>query len=486
MDITKATLSEMAKKLHAKEISSVELTKMHLERIKKWQPKLNAFTVVTEDTALKQAEQADKKLAGKKAGVLTGIPCALKDVFSETGVETTACSNILRGYQPPFDATTVAKLRDEGCVFVGHTNTDEFTMGSSTQTSCFGPTRNPWDMERVAGGSSGGSAAAVSANLCGFALGTDTGGSIRQPAAFCGCSGLKVTYGRVSRSGVMSMASSLDTIGPLGKSCEDLALVMQSLAGADAKDSTTPPNKVPDYTKELTKKLKGLTIGIPEEYFIKGLEGEIEEAVRNAIKEYEKLGMKTKKISLPHSKYALPVYYIIAPSEISANMSRYDGVRFGPAVKNAKNLQEFYEENRAKGFGDEVKRRIMLGTYALSSGYYDAYYLKAQKVRTLIARDFESAFKDVDLIMAPVTPGTAFKVGENEDDPVKMYLEDIFTIPASLAGIVGLSVPCGFDKKKLPIGLQILGPQFSEDLALAAGHQYQLATDFHTHFPNLK
>ena len=434
---------------------------------------------MNEESALEQAKEADEKISDGRAGVLTGVVCGLKDVFCEKGVETTACSNILKGFKPPYDATSVAKLREAGVVFVGHTNTDEFTMGASTENSAFGVTKNLWDKKRVAGGSSGGSAVAVSANMCTFAMGTDTGGSIRQPASFCGCTGLKVTYGRVSRSGVMPMASSLDTIGPLAKTCEDAAHILEIIAGRDKEDSTTPEVKAGDYVKNLNKDLKGMTIGVPKEYFIEGIGDEVEKAVRTGVKEFEKMGVRVKEISLPHTKYAVPVYYIIAPSEISANMSRYDGVRFGPAAEKADSLQDFYMKNRSHGFGDEVKRRIMIGTYALSSGYYDAYYLKAQKVRTLIKQDFEKAFKEVDLILAPTSPTTAFDIGENSEDPLKMYLSDIFTVASSLAGLCGVSVPCGFDKNKLPVGLQIIGPQFGEAKILNAGHQYQCATRWH-------
>ncbi len=485
MSILDLSISELHTKLLRKEFSSVELTKACFERIKKLNAKLNAFVSVNEEQALKQAKEADKLIAEKRAGPLTGIPCGLKDVFCEKGMETTACSRILKGFKPPYDATSVAKLRAAGVVFIGHTNTDEFTMGASTETSCFGVTRNPWNMDKVAGGSSGGSAASVTSGMCAFAMGTDTGGSIRQPAAFCGCAGLKVTYGRISRKGVMAMASSLDTIGPLAKSSEDLAIILKTIAGTDPGDSTTPKVSVPDYAKEITKNLKGLTAGVPKEYFIKGISADVEKKVREAVAVFEKLGVKIREISLPHTKYAVPVYYIIAPSEISANMSRYDGVRYGPAATEAKSLREFYSTNRSKGFGDEVKRRIMIGTYALSAGYYDAYYLRAQKVRTLIREDFEKAFSKVDFILAPTSPTTAFGVGENSDDPLKMYLADIFTVAPSLAGVCGLNVTCGFDSGNLPVGLQIIGPQFGEALVLRAGHQYEKATEWSKVVPAL-
>jgi aspartyl-tRNA(Asn)/glutamyl-tRNA(Gln) amidotransferase subunit A len=393
------------------------------------------------------------------------LPIGVKDNFCELGVTSEACSNILKGYVSPYEGTVVSKLREMGAVFLGHTNTDEFTMGASTETSSYGVTRNPSDTERVAGGSSGGSAAAVAAGMCVWALGTDTGGSIRQPAAFCGVTGLKVTYGRVSRYGVMSMASSLDTIGCLTQTPEDAAIVLREIAGKDEQDMTTPDVEVPDYAATVGSKIKGLKIGVPKEYFIDGLDKEVESTVRGVIADLEKKGAEVVEISLPSTKYGVAVYYIICPSEVSSNMARYDGIRFGPKSDD-KDLVASYFEARSRGFGDEVKRRIMIGTYALSAGYFDAYYVKAQKVRTLFRQEFDAAFKKVDVIMTPTTPSHAFKVGDQIDDPVKMYLEDVMTIPASVAGICGVSVPCGESKGGLPIGVQILGDQFCEEVIL--------------------
>lgn len=478
--LNELTIRELHEGLKKGEFSCLEITEACLKKIKEIDPKLKAFVLVAEEKAREQAKKIDEKISkGEKIGLLSGIPCSLKDVFSTKGVETTACSNILKGYKPVTSATTVKKLEDEGMVLLGKTNTDEFTCGASTETSCFGPTHNPWDLGRVPGGSSGGSAAAIAANLCIYSLGTDTGGSIRQPASFCGIPGLKVSYGRVSRSGVISMASSLDSIGPMAKTVEDLSIILNVIAGRDEMDSTTPDIPVPDYYEALKKSVKGLKLGVPKEYFIDGLEDEVKQSVENAIKELEKLGMEIKEISLPHTKYALAVYYIIAPSEVSANMARYDGIRYGHGPKeSAENLMDYYLKSRSEGFGDEMKRRIMTGTYVLSSGYYDAYYLKAQKVRTLIIQDFDNAFKDVDIIAAPVAPTTAFKIGEKAGDPVQMYLSDVLTTPVSVAGIPGLSVPCGLSKSGLPIGLQIIGPRFKEELVLNVGNFYEKAVGF--------
>ena len=482
MDLFSLTIHEAVKGLAAKKFSSVDITKSCIDRAKKLNSKLNAYTYFAEKSALDEARKADEVLAkGKPKSHLTGIPVALKDVFCTAGIPTTACSNILRNFVPPYDATVVKKLRNAGMVLVGKTNTDEFTCGASTETSCFGVTKNPWDAERVAGGSSGGSAAAVGADCCIYALGTDTGGSIRQPSAYCGITGLKVTYGRVSRFGVISMASSLDTIGPMAKDVVDCAIVLNEIAGRDAQDSTTPDVQVPDYTLNLNAKdLKGLKIGLPKEYFIPGMDGEVEAKVRDAVNHFEKLGATVREISLPHTKYSIAVYYIICPSEVSANMARYDGIRFGPGPSGeGENLHEYYLQARSEGFGDEMKRRIMIGTYALSSGYYDAYYLKAQRVRTLVKKDFDDAFADVDVIITPTTAGTAFKVGENSSDPVKMYLEDVFTCSINIAGLPALALPCGFSSLKLPIGMQIIGKQFDEAQLLRVGELYQRTTDWH-------
>lgn len=463
-----SSISELARQLRIGEMTSVELTKRFLATIDKRNDELNAFVRVTAENALSMAKKADEMIANGDGNELTGLPVALKDVFCEIGVETTACSNVLRGFRPPYEGTVISRLRKMGAVFIGHTNTDEFTMGTSTETSCHGVTKNPFDSTRVAGGSSGGSACAVATGMCVWALGTDTGGSIRQPAALCGVTGLKVTYGRVSRYGVMSMASSLDTIGPLTRSVEDAAVVLRHLAGHDEHDSTTPRVEVPDYSAEVKRDITGLKIGVPKEYFVKGLNKEVESSVRKAIADLERQGAKLVEISLPSTKHALAVYYIICPSEVSSNMARYDGLRFGP-TSEAKELVEAYREARTKGFGDEVKRRILLGTYVLSAGYYDAYYKKAQKVRTIFRKEFDEAFEKVDVMVTPTTPGPAFRIGENTSDPVKMYLEDAFTLPASVAGICGVSVPCGWTKGGLPIGVQILGKQFDEGMVLRVG-----------------
>ena len=423
---------------------------------------------------------------------LHGIPYLAKDVYCEEGIPTTACSNMLREktYIPPFDSTTTRRLKATGAISIGKSNTDEFTMGGSTESSCYGPTRNPWDTTRVAGGSSGGSAAGVAADECLFALGTDTGGSIRQPAGYCNIAGLRTTYGRTSRYGVMSMASSLDTIGPLAKSVEDIAIILQAIAGKDPMDATTGDVAVPDYRKALKKDMKGMNVGIPKEYFVDGMNSEVEGAVRAAAKVYERLGATLVDVSLPHTKYATPCYYVLCPSEVSSNMARFDGIRFGHTVKDLKDLIDYYIRVRSEGFGPEVKRRIMIGTYALSAGYFDAYYRQAQKVRTLILQDCIDAFQKVDVIIAPVSPTPAFKVGAHEGDPVAMYLEDIFLDPQVMAGIPALSVPGGFSSPQagtpaLPIGLQIMGPQWGEEVVLRAGYAYEQATQWHTKKPTL-
>ncbi len=484
MSLSSLTISEAGKKLRAKEISSADLVQACIDRIEKVDGAINAVVYKNFDRAL---EEAKKTKIDTKSSPLAGIPYLTKDVYSEHGVPTTACSNILRNktYAPAFDATTIKRLKNVGAISIGKVNTDEFTMGASTETSCYGVTKNPWDITRVAGGSSGGSAAAVAADECIFSLGTDTGGSIRQPAGFVGCTGIRPTYGRTSRYGVMSMASSLDTIGPLAKNVEDLALVMEAISGHDTFDGTTSKEAVPAYSKTLSKGIKGLTVGLPKEYFIKGIDPEVEAAVREAVKVFESLGAKVKEVTLPHTKYAVATYYILSPSEVSSNMARYDGIRFGHTVEKPANLIDYYERVRSEGFGKEVKRRIMIGTYALSAGYFDAYYRQAQKVRTLIAQDFTKAFKDVDMIVSPVSPTPAFTIGAHANDPVAMYLEDVFTIPQVMAGIPALAVPCGFSKNTLPIALQIAGPQWSEELLFQAGYAYEQATDWHTKKPSL-
>lgn len=479
------TITQAHDQLKKKEISSVELTKACIERIENVDKTLNAIVYRNFDRALEEAKKTDSK--GIFDHPLTGIPYLAKDVYCEAGVPTTACSNVLREktYSPPFDSTTTKRLRAKGAISIGKTNTDEFTMGCSTETSCYGVTKCPWDLTRVAGGSSGGSASAVAADECLFALGTDTGGSIRQPASFCGTVGLKVTYGRTSRFGVMSMASSLDSIGTLAKSVEDAALVLETIAGKDPMDSTTSDRPVPPYRQSLKGGVQGLTIGLPKEYFTKGIDPEVEQAVRSAADTMRKLGAKIVDITLPRTKYAIATYYVICPCEVSSNMARYDGIRYGHTAAKPKDLLDYYQRARSTGFGAEVKRRIMIGTFALSAGYYDAYYLKAQKVRTLIKREFDDAFSKVDIILSPVAPTPAFRVGAHTDDPLAMYLEDAFTVPINLAGIPGLSLPCGFSKDRLPIGMQLLGPQWGEETILRAGFAYEQATEWHMKKPPL-
>jgi aspartyl-tRNA(Asn)/glutamyl-tRNA(Gln) amidotransferase subunit A len=482
--LTKLTITQALDKLRAKEISSVELTKAYLAQIDKLDSTLNTYLTVTADRALQAAESADKARAAGEDKPLLGIPLGIKDVFSTCDVETTCGSKILKGYKPIFSATVVERLEAAGMVMLGKLNMDEFAMGSSTENSAYKITRNPWNLERIPGGSSGGSSAAVSAGLAAGALGTDTGGSIRQPGAMTGIAALKPSYGRVSRYGVVAFGSSLDCPGPMARSVEDVARLLGVMAGKDPLDATSMPLEVPDYVGALSGEIKGLKVGIPKEYFIEGIQPEVETAVRAAIKQLESLGATIVDISLPYTGYSLPVYYIIAPAEASANLARYDGVRFGLRVDKGE-MWSTYKATRGQGFGAEVKRRIMLGTYALSAGYYDAYYGKAQAVRTLIKTDFDKAFEHVDIIAAPVAPSTAFKIGQNTDDPLQMYLADVFTIPASLAGIPGLSVPCGFDNQGLPIGLQLLGPAFAEAILLRAGHAYEQATEWHKQRPRI-
>lgn len=486
INLYQLSVAEALTKLKAKEISAVQLTQSILTHANQLEETLHAYITLQPDLALEMAQAADDRRAAGEDSLLLGIPIGIKDSISTQGLKTTCGSKILADYIPPYDATVVQKLRQAGAVFLGKTNTDEFTMGSSTEHAAFFPTRNPWDIERVPGGSSGGSAAAVTAMTAPVALGTDTGGSIRQPAAFCGITGLKPTYGRVSRYGLIAHGSSLDQIGPLSRSARDAALVLQTIAGHDPKDATTLKAPVPDYSRDLeqTQGFKGLKIGLPREYFIDGLNPVIETAVRQALKVAEANGAEIIDISLPHTPYGIPVYYLIATAEASSNLSRYDGVRYGLRVPGEDMWQTFFE-SRAAGFGPEVKRRIMLGTYALSAGYYDAYYLKAQKVRTLLRRDFEAAFQKVDVIFTPVTPDVAFKLGQKVDDPLQMYLSDIFTVVANLAGICGITVGCGFSEG-LPLGLQILGPALDESTILQVAHAYQRETDWHTRRPELK
>ncbi|MGO9606042.1 MAG: Asp-tRNA(Asn)/Glu-tRNA(Gln) amidotransferase subunit GatA [Candidatus Binataceae bacterium] len=483
-ELNRLTISEAAERLRRREISAVDLTRACFERIAAVDGNLNAFITVTEKQALEQAAEADRRIAAGNSPALCGIPLAIKDIYCTRGVRTTCASKILENFVPPFDATTIAKLRAEGAVFVGKTNLDEFAMGSSTENSAFGPTKNPHDLTRVAGGSSGGSAAAVAADECLASLGTDTGGSIREPASFCGVVGIKPTYSRVSRYGVIAYASSLDQVGPFTKSVRDAAIMLRTLAGADPRDSTCSARPVPDYERSLTGDVKGLRIGVPKEYFVEGMQPDVEQAVRAALRQYESMGAKTVEISLPHTSYAVACYYVVATAEASSNLTRYDGIRYGLRASAEDNI-ELNERTREEGFGAEVKRRIMLGTFALSAGYYDAYYLKAMKVRTLIRRDFEQAFGKCDLIVTPVAPTTAFRLGEKMDDPLTMYLSDIFTISVNLAGLPGLVLPCGYDANNLPIGLQIIGPQFSEESMLRAGDALERSGAVKLHRPAL-
>jgi aspartyl-tRNA(Asn)/glutamyl-tRNA(Gln) amidotransferase subunit A len=466
------TISEARERLARRDIAAVELTRACLDRAAAVESKLNALITLSAREAVEQAEIADQRIAAGNGSSLTGIPLAIKDIFATRGVRTTCGSKILEHFVPPYDATVIAKLRAAGAIFVGKANMDEFAMGSSTENSAFGPTRNPYDPERVAGGSSGGSAAAVAADECLAALGTDTGGSIREPASFCGVVGLKPTYSRVSRYGVIAYASSLDQVGPFAKTVRDAAIMLKEIAGIDPRDSTCSARAVPDYELALTGEVKSTRIGVPREFFVEGMQREVETAVRSALQQFESLGARVLEISLPHTDYAVAAYYLIATAEASANLARYDGIRYGLRVE-ADNTLDLYSRTRARGFGAEVKRRIMLGTFALSAGYYDAYYLKAQKVRTLIRRDFERAFEHCDVIVTPVAPTTAFNLGEKTADPLQMYLSDIFTISVNLAGLPGLSVPCGYDSGGMPIGLQLIGPPFGEEMILRAADAYE-------------
>lgn len=477
------TLTELAADLRNKKISSAELTKIFLQRIDQFNPELNCFITVTADEALKAAQVADQAIAQGKAGPLTGIPIAHKDIFCTFEIKTTCGSKILNNFIAPYDATVVTRFKEAGTVLLGKTNMDEFAMGSSNENSYYGPVKNPWDVTTVPGGSSGGSAAAVAAGLTPAATATDTGGSIRQPAALCNLTGLKPTYGRVSRYGMIAFASSLDQGGLLAKTAEDVALLLNSMAGFDEKDSTSLPEPVPDYTVSLNDSLAGLKIGLPKEYFNSGLDPQIAKAIESAVKEYEKLGATIKSISLPNSHLSVPVYYVVAPAECSSNLARFDGVRYGYRCENPKDLQDLYQRSRGEGFGAEVKRRIMIGTYVLSAGYYDAYYLQAQKIRHLISDDFIRAFKEVDVIMGPTSPTTAFKLGAKIDDPVSMYLSDIYTIATNLAGLPGLSIPVGF-VNDLPVGLQLTCNYFAEAKLLNIAHQYQKITAWHQKIPS--
>jgi aspartyl-tRNA(Asn)/glutamyl-tRNA(Gln) amidotransferase subunit A len=480
------TIHQAHQLLKEKKLSSVELTRDCLERVKEVEPKVKALVTVTEELALKQAEEADKRIAKGDIQPLTGVPVVIKDVLCTNGVRTTCSSKMLQNFVPPYDATVVEKLNSLGAVTIGKANMDEFAMGSSTEHSAFFPTHNPWDLDRVPGGSSGGSAVAVAADEGIYALGSDTGGSIRQPAGFCSVVGLKPTYGRVSRYGLVAFASSLDQIGPLTKDVTDCALVLNAIAGFDDRDSTSVPQPVPDYAKALSKDLKGLKLGVPKEYFVKGMQAEVEKALEEAVKKLEELGAEVDlEATLPSTPHALAVYYIIAPSEASANLARYDGVKYGYSYQQADSMWEAMEKTRQYGFGEEVKRRIMLGTYALSAGYYDAYYLKAQKVRTLIRHEFDQAFKKYDALVTPTSPTVPFKLGEKLDDPVQMYLSDVCTLPINIAGVPGISIPAGFDGN-LPIGMQIIGKPFGEEAILRVAYAYEQATEWHKRRAEIK
>ena len=471
------TVAELSGLLSRGEISSVELTQAYLGRINHYNDSLNAFVTVCEEQALIQAAQADAARAHGETSPLLGIPLAHKDIFCASGVKTTCGSKMLHNFNAPYDATVVSRFKEAGAVMLGKTNMDEFAMGSSNETSYFGPVRNPWDTDRVPGGSSGGSAAAVSANLCAMATGTDTGGSIRQPAAFCGVTGLKPSYGRISRWGMIAFASSLDQAGPICKSAEDAALMLNAMAGLDTKDSTSANVPVEDYTANLNNSLQGLRIGIPRQHFAEGLSTEVEQAVREALGVYEQLGAKLIEIDLPHNHLSVSAYYVVAPAEASANLSRFDGVRYGYRCDGPVDLEEMYKRSRSEGFGDEVKRRIMVGTYALSAGFYDAYYSKALKIRRLIKQDFSSAFQQVDIIIGPTSPHTAFPLG-TKTDPVAMYLEDIYTIAVNLAGLPGMSIPVKL-AGGLPVGLHLVANDFAESRLLNVAHQFQQNTDWH-------
>ncbi len=477
MELYRLGISELKELLDKKEVSPKEVLDSLFKRIDAVEDKVKAFVTVTRDKAYEMA-------AKNTDGVLSGIPLAIKDNICTKGIRTTCSSKILENFIPPYESTVTSRLLEAGYVLVGKTNLDEFAMGSSTENSGFFPTRNPWDLERIPGGSSGGSAAAVAADECIGALGSDTGGSIRQPASLCGVVGLKPTYGRVSRYGLVAFASSLDQIGTITKSVKDAALLMNVISGHDPLDSTSAPVAAPDFTEVLSKDIKGIKIGVPKEYFIEGMDKEVESAVKDAIKTLESLGAIPVEVSLPHTGYAIATYYILATSEASSNLARYDGVKYGFRAEG-KDLIDMYMQTRAKGFGSEVKRRIMLGTYALSAGYYEAYYKKAQQVRTLIKKDFEEAFKQVDIIATPTAPEAAFRFGEKTDDPLKMYLSDIFTISVNLAGVPGISVPCGFTSNNLPVGLQLIGKHFDEATILNVAHAYEQSTEWHRRKPEL-
>jgi len=476
------TITELSQGLRDKQFSSLELTEHFLGRIRQHNPSLNAYVTVTEEQALAQAKAADAALAAGQGGPLAGVPIAQKDIFCTQGVRTACGSKMLDNFISPYNATVVERFNQAGAVMLGKLNMDEFAMGSSNETSYYGPVKNPWDLGTVPGGSSGGSASAVAARLAPGATGTDTGGSIRQPASFCGITGIKPTYGRVSRWGMIAFASSLDQGGPMARTAEDCALMLQTMAGFDEKDSTSVDQPVPDYPASLNDSLEGLRIGLPKEFFGEGLDADIARLIDAAVAEYRKLGAEVKEISLPNMHLSAPAYYVVAPAECSSNLARFDGVRYGHRCDNPKDLKDLYMRSRGEGFGAEVQRRILIGTYVLSAGYYDAYYLKAQKIRRLISEDFKQAFQAVDVIMGPTSPSVAFRFGEKSADPIAMYLSDIYTIAVNLAGLPGMSIPVGFSNK-LPVGMQIIGDYFSEGRLLNVAHRYQQVTDWHQKSP---
>ncbi len=486
MPLHSLTVHELRPLMVKKEIKVSEVVQAYLERIETLDSKVNAYLTVMGELALREAALYDEGRKDLNRSSLAGVPLGIKDVLCMRGTKTTCGSKMLENFVAPYDATVIEWVKRSGAIFLGKTNMDEFAMGSSNENSAFGPTRNPWNLNKVPGGSSGGSAAAVAAGLCAASLGTDTGGSIRQPASFCGVVGLKPTYGRVSRYGLVAFASSLDQVGPITRDVQDAALLLQTIAGYDSRDTTSVNLPVPDYVEGLKKSIAGVKLGIPREYMIEGIHPDVALSMEKAIKTFRELGAETVEVSLPHTDYGVAAYYIIAPAEASSNLARYDGVKYGHRSTGAQDLLSLYRKSRSEGFGAEVKRRIMLGTYVLSSGYYDAYYKKASQVRTLIRNDFIEAFEKCDALITPVAPIPPFHIGEKADDPLQMYLSDVFTLPASLAGIPGISIPCGFSGDNMPIGLQILGPHFTEEFILRVAHQFEQATDHHTHGPTLE
>jgi aspartyl-tRNA(Asn)/glutamyl-tRNA(Gln) amidotransferase subunit A len=487
LQIDDLTIAEIHDKLQNGDFSCTDLVKNSLDRIRKLDKKVKAFLTVTDKQALEEAKKVDSKVAKKiELKPLEGIPYSAKDVYCTKGIQSTGGSKILEGFLPPYDATVIKRMNEAGAILIGKTNCDPFGFGSSTENSGYFTTHNPYDLEKVPGGSSGGSAAAVACGMGFFSIAGDTGGSIRQPSSFCNVSGIKVTYGRVSRYGAIAFSSSLDTVGHMARSVEDVALILEDTAGIDRHDATTVPHKVPRYSEKMKKAIASIQVGLPKEYFPEGgIDAGVRTTIKEAAKTFESLGCHIEEVSLPHTKYAIPAAYLIGSSEVSANLSRYDGMRFGYKTKGAKALLEIYEKSRTEGFEDEVKRRIMLGTYALSAGYYDAYYKKAMRIRTLLKREIEDAFKRVDVILAPVAPTPPFKIGKHTDDPLAMWLEDVFTYPLNMTGCPGLAMPAGFSNSGLPIGMQLIGPQFSEDLLFRLGYHFQQVTDYHNQRPKI-